>query len=148
MKVLNALPNWVRAKKIFATSGAEERPDSTMVLVDTSVWISHLRKGEPQFAMLLENAEVMVHPFIVGELACGSLKNRKEILSLLRALPMVLTISHEEVLYFIEQRSLAGSGMGYVDVHLLAAAQLENISIWTFDNILDRAASKLHLSFS
>jgi predicted nucleic acid-binding protein len=118
-----------------------------MVLVDTSVWVSHFRKGERRLEMLLEEAEVLIHPFIIGELACGNIKNRREILSLLHALPIITAVSQEEILYFIEQKALVGSGMSFIDVHLLAAAQLKGVPIWTFDNTLDRTAAKLQLSY-
>ena len=119
-----------------------------MILADTSVWISHLRRGEQRLEAELEEAEVWVHPFIIGELACGNLKNRGAVLSLLQALPTAPVLSQEEILYFIEQKSLMGSGLGFVDVHLLASAKLKGIPIWTFDTALERAASKLKISYS
>ena len=118
-----------------------------MVLVDTSVWISHLRSGERHLEVLLEEAEVLAHDFIVGEIACGNLKNRNEILSLLQALPVIPVVSQQELLYFIGQRGLMGSGIGFVDAHLLASAQLKGIPIWTFDTVLERTASKWKLSY-
>ena len=83
-----------------------------MILADTSVWISHLRNGLPRLKALLDKAEVLTHEFIIGELACGGLKNRSEILSLLQALPTIPVVSHEEFLFFIEQRNLMSSGVG------------------------------------
>ena len=118
-----------------------------MVLVDTSIWISHFRKGEPRLEVLLQDAEVLTHPFIIGELACGHLKNRREILSLLQSLPGISAVSQEELLYFIEERDLMGSGVGFVDAHLLASAQLNHFPIWTFDTPLERSASRLNLSY-
>ena len=118
-----------------------------MVLVDTSIWISHFRKGERRLEMLLQDAEVLTHPFIVGELACGNLKNRREILSLLQSLPGISAVSQEELLYFIEERGLMGSGVGFVYAHLLASAQLNHFPIWTFDTPLERSASRLNLSY-
>ncbi len=118
-----------------------------MVLVDTSVWISHFRKGEQRLEALLEDAEVLSHDFIIGELACGNLKNRNEILSLLQALPMVSAVSQQELLYFIERGGLMGSGIGFVDAHLLASAQLKRIHIWAFDTSLERVAAKWKLSY-
>ena len=88
-----------------------------MVLVDTSVWVSHLREMRTDLAGLLNDGEVACHPFIVGELACGNLKNRTIILSLLEALPMVFAAEHDEVLTFIENHSLMGKGLGYIGVH-------------------------------
>ncbi len=117
-----------------------------MVLVDTSVWISHLRIGEPDLEILLNNGNVICHPFVIGELACGNLTNRTEILSLLQALPLARCAGDEEALYFIEQNHLMGRGIGYIDAHLLASAILTNTLIWTFDVQLQKAAFNLGLS--
>lgn len=118
-----------------------------MVLVDTSVWVSHLREGNAELGRLLNDADVVCHPFIVGELACGNLRNRSEILSLLQALPMVILAEHEEVMQFIENYRLMGKGLGYVDVHLLASALMTGVPIWTLDKRLGEASTKLRLSF-
>jgi len=118
-----------------------------MVLVDTSVWVSHFQEGSPQFEALLMKGRVVCHPFIIGELACGNLKNRKEILSLLEALPAATIADHKEVLYFIEQHQLMGIGLGYVDVYLLASAHLSRIRFWTRDKKLMEAAVKLNASY-
>jgi predicted nucleic acid-binding protein len=118
-----------------------------MVLIDTSVWVSHFQEGNPQLEALLMKGRVVCHPFIIGELACGNLKNRKEILSLLEALPAATTADHKEVLYFIEQHQLMGIGLGYVDVHLLASAHLSTILFWTRDKKLREAAVKLNASY-
>jgi predicted nucleic acid-binding protein len=118
-----------------------------MVLVDTSVWVSHLREMDTDLANLLNDGEVACHPFVVGELACGNLKNRELILSLLEALPMVAEADHEEVLTLIERHSLMGKGLGYVDVHLLASAALSRLPIWTLDKRLDQVAGMLHLRY-
>lgn len=114
-----------------------------MVLVDTSVWVSHLRKENTILVKLLSDGEVVCHPFIVGELACGNLKNRFEILSLLQELPMSVQAEHEEVLQFIESNRLMGQGLGYIDVHLLASAVLTYTLLWTFDKKLDKVSKKL-----
>jgi predicted nucleic acid-binding protein len=118
-----------------------------MVLVDTSIWVSHLQHGNPQLEALLMKGRVVCHPFIIGELACGNLKNRKEILSLLEALPTTTTADHEETLYFIEQHRLMGIGLGFVDVHLLASVRLSRIRFWTRDKRLMAAAAKLDVSY-
>jgi len=118
-----------------------------MVLVDTSIWIIHLRQGERQLEKLLMDAEVMCHPFILGELACGNLKNRSEIVSLLQALPMTPTIEFDEFLFFVERNQLMGKGVGFVDVHLLASAQLAGVKLWTADKRLKSAADQLKLAF-
>ncbi len=118
-----------------------------MVLVDTSIWVSHLRYGDAHLETLLKNAQVVSHPFIIGELACGKLRGRKEILSLLQALPSTPVITQEELLYFIEQKSLAGAGIGFVDAHLLASAQLFDVPVWTSDRQFKRATERLKLSY-
>lgn len=95
-----------------------------MVLVDTSVWVDHLRSGDTALVALLEAREVLTHPFVIGELACGNLANRATIMALLDDLPGVTAAADEELLFFIERHSLMGCGIGYVDAHLLAAAAL------------------------
>ena len=114
-----------------------------MVLVDTSVWVSHLREGDDRLAALLGEGVVCCHPFVIGELACGNLQNRIEILSLLRALPKAEVADHEEILTLIDHNRLMGKGLGYVDVHLLGSAVLSGISLWTADHRLAQAASLL-----
>ena len=118
-----------------------------MVLVDTSVWVHHLREGNPVLSRLLANGEVMCHPFIVDELACGNLKSRSEVLSLLRLLPVAVQADHEEVLQFVETKRLMGKGLGYVDVHLSASAALTGVMLWTLDKRLDQANEGLGLSY-
>jgi predicted nucleic acid-binding protein len=118
-----------------------------MVLVDTSVWVSHLREGDSLLENLLNNGMVVCHPFIVGELACGNLKKRSEILSLLNALPFVKLATHEEVMHFIDSRHLMGRGLGYVDVHLLSSAVLSEVSILTYDQKLKTIAAKLDIHY-
>ena len=93
------------------------------------------------------SAEVMCHPFIIGELACGNLKNRNEIISLLQSLPTNPTIEFDEFLFFIDRNHLMGKGIGFVDIHLLASAQLTGISLWTADKRLKSAADQLELTF-
>jgi len=107
-----------------------------MVLVDTSVWVEHLRHGDIRLEALLNDSRVVCHPFIIGELACGKIKNRAEILSLLHALPMAISVEHEEAMQFIENHSLTGKGLGYIDIHLLASAILTKVPLWTFDKKL------------
>jgi predicted nucleic acid-binding protein len=118
-----------------------------MVLVDTSVWVAHLRKMHAGLANLLANGKVACHPFIVGELACGNLKNRSEILSLLEALPMVTAAEHDEVLAFIENHNLMGKGLGYIDVHLLASVALSRLPIWTLDKKLEQVVGMLGVNY-
>jgi hypothetical protein len=116
-----------------------------MVLVDTSIWISHFRKGNTHLKELLDDESVVCHPFIIGELACGGLKNRNEILSLLKALPQSKTAESDEILQFIESKRLFGKGLGLVDVHLLASALLTKMLLWTADKPLQTAADKLNI---
>lgn len=118
-----------------------------MVLVDTSVWVSHLSKGNAELEGLLNNGHVVCHPFIVGELACGNIKNRAVILSLIQALPIAIEAGHEEVMRFIEDYTLMGRGLGYIDIHLLASALLTRVPIWTLDKKLNEVSSDLGLGF-
>jgi hypothetical protein len=118
-----------------------------MILVDTSVWVLHLRKGNIGLERLLNNAEVICHPFIVGELACGNLKNRAEILFLLQDLPMATQAEHKEVMQVIDNHHLMGKGLGYIDIHLLASARLNEVSLWTLDKKLEKVAAKLGIGF-
>lgn len=118
-----------------------------MVLVDTSVWVTHLRDGNTELASLLNDGRVLCHPLIIGELACGNLKDRAVILSFLQLLPMSIEAEHEEVLSFIENNRLMGKGMGYVDVHLIASAVLTGVPIWTLDKKLAHAAQGLHMKY-
>ena len=118
-----------------------------MVLVDTSVWVRHLRQGNPDLERLLNDGEVMCHPFIVGELACGNLKNRREVLSLLQLLPVATQAKHEEILQFIEKNHLMGKGLGYIDVHLSASAVLAGVPMWTYDKRLNQANERLGIRY-
>jgi predicted nucleic acid-binding protein len=118
-----------------------------MVLVDTSVWISHLRYGNSKLQNLLEDSRVVSHPFIIGELACGNLSNRAEIISLMQSLPMLDVVEQEELLLFIEHNQMMGKGLGFVDVHLVAAAILAGIPLWTRDKKLKQACSRLNIDF-
>ena len=118
-----------------------------MVLVDTSVWVSHFRETQIDLVRLLNDGEVACHPFIAGELACGNLRNRTIILSLLEALPMAATVEHGEVLAFIESHKLMEKGLGYIDIHLLASAVLSQLPLWTLDKRLEQAADILHHNY-
>lgn len=117
------------------------------MLVDTSVWIDHLRHGDAELAASLQAGGVGVHPFVVGELACGNLRARAEVLSLLQALPPMPVASDKEVLYFIDQHALMGRGIGYVDAHLLASARLGGAQLWTRDKRLHAIAAELGLAY-
>ncbi|MGZ5120624.1 MAG: type II toxin-antitoxin system VapC family toxin [Burkholderiales bacterium] len=119
-----------------------------MILVDTSVWVDHFRKGAPQLASVLENSEVLMHPFVLGELACGNLVNRSEVLRLLGDLPLAPVAADIEALTFIENHALMGRGIGYVDVHLLASLVLAgDAQIWTRDRRLAVVAKDLGLLY-
>ena len=120
---------------------------SPMILVDTSIWITHFRHCSRQLEKLLMDAEVICHPFIIGELACGNLKNRDEIISLLKSLPMAPTVEFDEFLFFVDRHQLMGKGVGFVDIHLLASAQLIGVPLWTTDKRLKSAADQLKLKF-
>lgn len=113
------------------------------MLVDTSVWVDHLRHGNPRLVTLLESERVCSHPFIIGELACGNLSRRQEVLRLLEALPATPLADHHEVLRFLDDRRLHGRGLGWIDVHLLAAARLAGVPLWTLDKRLAAVAAQL-----
>ena len=117
------------------------------MIVDTSIWVAHFKRSHPRLGELLDKTQVMCHDFIVGELACGNLNNRRRILNLLEVLPRAPLLSQKEVLHFVEQHSLMGTGVGFIDVHLLASARLSNIPLWTLDKSLQRLATKLELSY-
>ena len=117
-----------------------------MMLVDTSVWIDHLRHGDAELAATLQVGQVHVHPFVVGELACGNLRARAEVLGLLQALPSMPLSTDKEVLFFIDQHQLMGRGIGYIDAHLLASARLGNATLWTRDKRLHIVATELGLA--
>jgi len=114
-----------------------------LILVDTSVWVHHLRFGDAQLAALLDVNSVVMHPYIVGEIACGSLSKRAPTLELLQQLPMTPVAEPDEVLRYIEDHELHGKGIGYVDVHLLASAAIGGTKLWTRDRRLHVMAVRL-----
>jgi predicted nucleic acid-binding protein len=118
-----------------------------MTLVDTSVWVNHLRHDNRALVDLLRDDQVACHSFVVGELACGHLRNQREILSLLAALPQADALEHDEALAFLATHGLPGTGLGWIDVHLLASAMLAGTTLWTLDGSLRRAAQKLHVAY-
>jgi predicted nucleic acid-binding protein len=119
-----------------------------VILVDTSVWVQHLRREVAALSALLEAGEVLAHPFVIGELALGNLRNRDVVLSDFRLLPQAVLAAHEEVLELVERNRLFGRGIGYVDAHLLAAVFLsEDAFLWTFDRTLATAAAALGLAY-
>jgi predicted nucleic acid-binding protein len=118
-----------------------------MILVDTSIWIDHLRKGNNFLSLLLQRDLVLIHPFIIGELACGSMVKRYEIMGLLETLPAADTADHVEVLQLVDAARLFGRGIGWIDAHLLASAQLSHALLWTSDNRLNRVAESLGIAY-
>lgn len=114
-----------------------------MVLVDTSVWIDHFRRGNRRLAQLLADGAVVIHPYIIGELACGHLPRRAETIDLLRLLPHIDTVAHHEVLFYIETHRLYGVGLGYIDANLLAATELADAYVWTLDRRFHLQAQKM-----
>lgn len=119
-----------------------------MILIDTSVWIEHLRQGDKTLARLLNNNQALIHPFVIGEIACGNLAARDEVLSKLKGLSTLPSVTEAEVLYFIEHHQLMGLGIGYVDAHLLAAtASATPVRLWTRDKRLKAVADTMGLSY-
>ncbi len=118
-----------------------------MILVDTSVWINHLRAGEEELGALLNRGAVLCHPLVIGELAMGNLKNRAALLADLSHLPRAVAATDEEALGFLEHNRLYGLGIGYADVHLLAAARLSPCRLWTRDKRLEAVAESLALAY-
>ncbi len=118
-----------------------------MILIDTSVWIEHLRTGDRELAHLLDADQALVHPFVIGELACGNLARRQEVLAMLQDLPALPAAEDSEVLYFIGRNRLMGLGIGYIDMHLLAAVTLAPPArLWTRDKRLEAVADRLGLA--
>jgi predicted nucleic acid-binding protein len=114
-----------------------------MTLADTSVWIDHFRSHNTELAHLLELGEVLIHEFVIGELASGNLRDRELTLHRLERLPALKTARHSDVLHLIEAHRLQGTGLGWVDLHLLAAAKLSKCSLFTLDRDLQGAAKRL-----
>ncbi len=114
-----------------------------MILVDTSVWVDHFRNGNAVLETLLHDGEVMTHPFVVGELACGSLANRNTILALLQELPEAPSAEHDEVMSLVERKRLWSQGIGWIDAHLLASSLLANTPVWSLDKRLQLVAGSL-----
>jgi len=118
-----------------------------MILVDTSVWIDHFHHSDEALKKLLLSNQVCIHPFILGELSCGNISNRKEVLALLRTLWSVDMALDEEVFILIEDRKLYGKGLGFIDIHLLASAMIHQVPIWTRDKSLKRVAGELGIDY-
>jgi len=119
-----------------------------VVLVDTSVWIDHLKRGNPGLVALLDQSRVCCHPMVLGELACGNMSHRSQVLGLLAELPRAECAAHDEAMSFIDANGLSGLGLGFIDIHLLASARLSSVALWTLDVSLDREARRLGIGFS
>ena len=117
-----------------------------MILMDTSVWVAHFRKADPALAALLDSRLAGTHPFVIGELACGNLKERRRTLADLALLAAGPVTIENEVLHLLEAHNLFGKGLGWVDLHLLASAKLAGWWLWTLDAALAAAAAKLRVS--
>lgn len=118
-----------------------------MVLVDTPVWIEHFRGGVAELVALLDAGRVLAHPAVVGELSCGTLRRRATTLALMQQLPRAVVASDDEALLLLERHRLFGSGLGWTDVHLLAAAALSHCRLWTTDGRLAAAGKRLRVGF-
>lgn len=114
-----------------------------MILVDTSIWVDHLRRGDVALRAALLDGHVTMHPFVIGERACGTFQRRAEVLMLLAALPVARVATQAEALELIESHRLAGTGIGWIDVHLLAAARLSHLRLRTRDRRLLSCARRL-----
>lgn len=119
-----------------------------MVIVDTSIWIDHLRRADPGLVRLLETGLALVHPLVEGELACGTIRDRRAFLSNLARLDRAATITDDEALSLIDRRSLHGRGLSIIDVHLLGAALIAGGTIWTRDRALRKEAERLGVAWS
>jgi predicted nucleic acid-binding protein len=115
------------------------------MLVDTSVWIDHVRRPEPKLIALLNENDVQVHPFVIGELACGHLGPRHELTLLIQQLPSLPAVDHEEAMIFLERHALHGQGVGWVDLHLLASTMLASATLWTRDQRMGAVAHALRI---
>lgn len=118
-----------------------------MILVDTSVWIDHFHHSDEDLKELLLSNQVCIHPFVLGELSCGNIRNREEVLSLLRTIRSIDLVLDEEVFILIEERKLFGKGLGFIDMHLLASVLIHHVPIWTRDKSLKLVAGQLGISY-
>ncbi len=115
-----------------------------MILADTSIWIAHFRSRSEEFAALVSDGQIVMHPLIIGELACGNLTSREKVFFHLRSLPPAKIATHAEALHTLEHHRLWGRGLGWVDISLLASAMLSGCNLWTLDKGLSLAARQLH----
>lgn len=124
-----------------------EGVENLMILVDSSVWIDHFRNNNALLSTHLANGAIVMHEFILGELAIGNFKNRKIILSLLDSIPKLSKLTYDEFIYFLEKNSFYGKGVGFVDIHLLGSTKLAGVKIWTLDKRLLKLANSLNLNY-
>ena len=117
------------------------------MLVDTSVWIDHFRRSDPAFAAALDRGDVQCHDFVIGELACGTLPRRHEVLALMQALPRIPAVVHDEAMALLAERRLWGRGLGWIDVNLLAASLIAGVRLWTRDRRLGEVLRDLDLAW-
>jgi predicted nucleic acid-binding protein len=117
-----------------------------MILVDTSVWVNHLRQADAQLSKALLDGHVFIHPFVIGELACGNLQSRAKVLSDLKQLPSAMPAAHDEVFALLDRHRLFGAGISWIDAHLLASARLSACRLWTTDVRLLAVARRLRLN--
>ena len=120
-----------------------------MILADTSVWVDHLIVENPHLVSLLQRRQILIHPLVIGELACGNMRDRAEVMRLLRGLPRILVSTHHEVLFLIESHRFMGRGIGFIDAHLLAsAAMTSSAQLWTNDRRLRELANELGVGYA
>jgi predicted nucleic acid-binding protein len=120
-----------------------------MILADSSVWIDFFRAGNIEFEHLLDRQQIATHPFVIGEVALGSLRNPRKTISIMQSMPQAEVASHDEVMHFLDAAELAGKGIGYVDIHLLASTRIAgDMTLWTRDHRLAAAAAELNIAHS
>ncbi len=119
-----------------------------MILVDTAVWIDHITAPITELLNRLDTREILVHPMVIGEIACGTMQERPVILSLLQSLPRIGELTHDQVLQEIETGGFMGRGIGYIDAHLLTSVMAQSgASLWTRDQRLKRIAEEMGVAF-
>ena len=119
-----------------------------MILADSSVWINHLIDDDPHLVSLLDDDQILIHPMVIGELACGNMRDRDDVMRMLRRLPGIPTATHDEVMFFIERHRFMGRGIGFIDAHLLAAAVMSApTQLWTKDRRLMALATQLGVAY-
>ncbi len=118
-----------------------------MILIDTSVWVDHFRSENRILTTLLMQGAIVMHEFVVGELAVGNFRNRKSMLNLLDSIPKLSKLTHDEFIYFLEKNSIYGKGVGFVDIHLLGSTKLAGVKIWTLDKRLLELAKNQNLDY-